>query len=571
MSFLDMLLNNGAAEEHTGAAQHTLPAENEQKLSECTRSEKPAFSCEITKRPDVPQLEMTFQQAQKAGFQFRFSTTRKNKKTVVITSIHVKSGRIVIPARIDGHEVRAIADDCRGIISPDVTEAELYLPKTLARIGKKAFMERVYCGHKTKWLPILTAVYFSSDSTYIGEDAFAAQKNLKELHFGKNTYIGSGAFVHCGALEHVELGICSIENLAFYQCEKLKSVTWQEISVVGAARPFYGTPFERSFDLLILGDTLQKYSGSEETVIVPDGVRAICQSAFYGNSALKKVLLPKTVKTIGTFAFGKCVDLKEIGLESVTEIGRGAFEDCRELGGNIVFNKDVVFQGDPFHRTRLAEESRTPSGVVINNTLVEAKDNYIHEIWRLGSSIRCISDEHGTYDHFYKNLGKTVIIPSGVKSVYSLGVFIGAKRIVIQNPQMSIGRTDIIMAHHAAQDFVVCIKTQTGNSEFPFYYPKWKDRYPEFQRQCVLYSRFFRCCDLGVYEYDEDILNVGLTYRQMLDIAYKRLIGGYRLHEKHRENYERFVRTHRKKGLKYAAEKNDAAQVEFFTKLFAEK
>lgn len=88
---------------------------------------------------DIQQLEMTFQEAQKAGFQFHYCKSRHHKSTVAITGIHIKSDQIIIPAKIDGHIVRIIEKNCRIINCPNATDVKLYLPNTLEFIGERAF------------------------------------------------------------------------------------------------------------------------------------------------------------------------------------------------------------------------------------------------------------------------------------------------------------------------------------------------------------------------------------------------------------------------------------------------
>lgn len=67
--------------------------------------------------------------------------------------------------------------------------------------------------------------------------------------------------------------------------------------------------------------------------------------------------------------------------------------------------------------------------------------------------------------------------------------------------------------------------------------------------------------------YDEGILNIGLSYRQMLDIAYRRIKGGYLLTDRNRQKYTDLLTVHRKKGLEYAREENNEEKAELFAAL----
>ena len=65
-----------------------------------------------------------------------------------------------------------------------------------------------------------------------------------------------------------------------------------------------------------------------EEIIIPDGVEEIQQYAFANLTALRKVVLPSTLKKIGLGAFYGCNKLKEINLENVQFINTNAFYGC---------------------------------------------------------------------------------------------------------------------------------------------------------------------------------------------------------------------------------------------------
>ncbi len=54
---------------------------------------------------------------------------------------------------------------------------------------------------------------------------------------------------------------------------------------------------------VIVEDELFSYTGSAETVVVPDGITSIADGAFKNNTKVKQIVLPNTVKTIGAEAF----------------------------------------------------------------------------------------------------------------------------------------------------------------------------------------------------------------------------------------------------------------------------
>ena len=67
-------------------------------------------------------------------------------------------------------------------------------------------------------------------------------------------------------------------------------------------------------------------------VQLPDGLERIGRDAFSDCDALEEVVIPASVKTIAPYAFGGCENLKKVTfLGEVTSLSRTAFSDCFNL------------------------------------------------------------------------------------------------------------------------------------------------------------------------------------------------------------------------------------------------
>lgn len=107
--------------------------------------------------------------------------------------------------------------------------------------------------------------------------------------------------------------------------------------------------------------TLWGYTGTKKEIVIPEGVRCICD---INNSEVTKVTLSSSVTTIGSYAFCGCENLKTIvindGLKSIED---GAFENCGELK-NIELNEGLERLGAyAFYECTALEEIVLPNSL----------------------------------------------------------------------------------------------------------------------------------------------------------------------------------------------------------------
>lgn len=85
-------------------------------------------------------------------------------------------------------------------------------------------------------------------------------------------------------------------------------------------------------DFVINNGVLIEYTGSDEKVVIPDGVKTIGEKAFWGCDSLRFVTVPEGVAEISEYAFLECANLESVSLpDSIEWIGPSAFAECKTL------------------------------------------------------------------------------------------------------------------------------------------------------------------------------------------------------------------------------------------------
>lgn len=518
------------------------------------------------------ELRLTFKEAQQAGFQFCYT----RKKQVIITSIHVKSEKTIIPAYIDNHPVVRIADSCRPIALPNIKNAVLVFPDTVKEIGEGAF--RAYriprCNiRKPLWGPIFTEIYFPEAYVRIGELAFYDQANLKKLHFGRKAFIEGSAFGRCTALEEVKLKSCSLLDECFGNCTALSRVSWEKAEYCGD-RVFFGTPFEKSCDVLITGDVLQKVRTDEKIFTVPEGVKTIGENAFENNKSIERVILPSSVIIIKRQAFVGCEKLWDIDLRNVKVIYGDAFKNCLSLDSRVRIGADTEFRGYPFTRTMLEKESVTKDGIVINGVLFSIRPDFSGSLWQISDNVRIISGDMSRYDlerRWSKISGMEIVFPESVTKINDINLFSFAKRLTFKNPNVQIySSKGFPLCNSFRKNITLTFITENGSSDIPIVFPKNIGDNPAYRKTVEFYDRVFdgRFGRFDINIYDKGILDTGIPMDMLIDIAYKRLAGGYKLTGRSRTQYEEYLRLHFRRAVKYAEKQDDTEMLCFLGERF---
>ncbi len=251
---------------------------------------------------------------------------------------------ITIPDRVTSIGNHAFFG-CSGLTSIEI-------PSGVESIGDYAF---AHCkGLSTVTLGNVTAIgnyafYGESNHNYnlkdveipssvvsIGDYAFAYQDELQEITFHEGLKrIGMSAFTGCKRLSSITIpsSIEHIDLASFIGCESLTTINASTITPKYIeSNIFSGTPWynNQPDGLIYLGYALLGYKGtmSDNTELsIPEGTTCIAGGVFYGQSGLKSVTIPSSVKGIGRYAFSNTQLINATIPESITEVGINAFHN----------------------------------------------------------------------------------------------------------------------------------------------------------------------------------------------------------------------------------------------------
>ena len=185
-------------------------------------------------------------------------------------------------------------------------------------------MKKLYIVPGTK-----KSVTFPDDIKEIGR-AFSGNDQIETILLPDSIEsIERGAFSDCANLKSISLGenIHSIGTHAFSNCESLMSIT------VSAENPIYRSENNcciRRIDNVLLFGCMNS--------IIPDGITAIADAAFYGCSWLTDIDLPDSIIKIGKSAFYESGLTRVAIPEHVESIDNCAFDNCDALTYIIIPN-----------------------------------------------------------------------------------------------------------------------------------------------------------------------------------------------------------------------------------------
>jgi len=226
------------------------------------------------------------------------------------------------------------------------------LPEGLTSIGYAAFSGTAFSNTESNW---------EDGVLYIGDYLIDAESDISGGYTVKagTTLIGTHAFQSCDALTSIIIpeGVTSIGNYAFRDCSALTSITLPkgltsigdeafrscsaltEVNYNGTIADWCGISFgDDEANPLYYAKHLYIDGEEVKDLVIPSGVTAINNYAFYNCDGLTSVTLSEGLTSIGNNAFRSCSALTSIILpESLTSIGDESFYGCDKL--DEVYNK----------------------------------------------------------------------------------------------------------------------------------------------------------------------------------------------------------------------------------------
>ena len=272
-------------------------------------------------------------------------------------------------------------DNCSGL-------SYAFIPEGVVSVEEEAFFE---CYN-------LLGINIPSTVTSIGKHAFAGCGNISSIVVNQNNKVydsrnncnaiietenrnliqGCGsttipeeissiedyAFYKCNKLSSLVIpkNIGLIESKAFFQCENLSSIQVDPQNVVYDSRNNCNAIIETQTNHLKWGcgntvipdgvTVIESYAFQGNKVLskidIPNSVTSLGFSCFNGCSGLTSIVIPGSVKIIDSNAFINCNNLSEVTMcEGVERIGRWAFSNCDSLK-KVVVPRSVNHIGESY-------------------------------------------------------------------------------------------------------------------------------------------------------------------------------------------------------------------------------
>ena len=171
----------------------------------------------------------------------------------------------------------------------------------------------------------------------IKSQAFSGCNNLKSIALGKNIKYFGTMSIYASGIKEITINKdnpnYSIREGAICNGEKVKALFNKE-----------GNVFISPLQILGTIETYEILSSTSEGIDVIE----IADYAFHGQSKMKNIVIPSTIKKIGV-SFNYCSSLEKIEIpSSVTDISNSCFSMSQQLKEIIIYNVEGSIAGQPW-------------------------------------------------------------------------------------------------------------------------------------------------------------------------------------------------------------------------------
>lgn len=251
--------------------------------------------------------------------------------------------------------------DCQELVDLTLPESIEHVgilgyPHNLEKLNYNEYDNALYLGNDINPYKVLvkpkngkiTSCVVNDKTEIIASYAFAVNSitgswcdSLKSITLGSGVkHIEMYAFIACSALTEINIpeNVDYIGIGAFNDCRKLNtfSVSPQNKNFTSEN----GLLFNKTKTKLIFVPKLLTGSFS-----IPEGVLQIGETAFYGCTELKEIIIPNSVVSIGFFAFTYTFKVENIVIpDSVTHIAGAAFLSCNMITIKLSENLEYIEQ-----------------------------------------------------------------------------------------------------------------------------------------------------------------------------------------------------------------------------------
>ena len=190
---------------------------------------------------------------------------------------------------------------------------------------------------------------------------------------------------------------------------------------------------------------LQAPKELDGTYSIRKGTKIICDSAFWGCSSLRSIVIPDSVTSIGDMAFCGCWSLKSLVIpNSLSSIGNSVFSGCSSLENLVIPYCVVNLKGNSFYQWDGELKSLSPYFIYEDKVLFDKNKNAIIAFRDNDATSYVIPDS-------VTSIGKSafggcsslrsIVIPASVTSIgkSAFGGCSSLRSIVIPDSVTSIG------------------------------------------------------------------------------------------------------------------------------------